>query len=163
MSSRRRRNRFASKNRAPTDMSLQITSMADIFTILLVFLLKSFSTGATNLAPSADMVLPEVKESVPLIETLKLEVAKNTIIVDEKPVTRLRGFDFEPADLERDGTPRSLNAALAKERQKNTLQKYPRLMILADQDVPYSTVRRVLASASNSGFEDFKLVVVEDK
>ena len=39
---------FTIKRPGSGDMALQITSMADIFTIILVFLLKSFATGSLN-------------------------------------------------------------------------------------------------------------------
>jgi hypothetical protein len=56
-------------------MALQITSMADIFTILLVFLLKSYSTGALDIAPSKGMKLPEVQLATGSVEALKVEVS----------------------------------------------------------------------------------------
>ncbi|NDG85844.1 MAG: hypothetical protein EBX52_12520, partial [Proteobacteria bacterium] len=39
-------------------LPLQITSMADVFTILLVFLLKGVSTDAITITPSASLRLP---------------------------------------------------------------------------------------------------------
>ena len=67
--------RYAKKARISSEMALQITSMADIFTILLVFLLKSFSTGVTNITPSGNMVLPEAHKVDALVETLKVEIS----------------------------------------------------------------------------------------
>ena len=153
------------KRRPPQnqDMVLQITSMADIFTILLVFLLKSFSTGASAITPTRDMMLPEIKKGEQIMETLRVEVSENAIVVDEKPVTELRGFLFDPKDVEANGTPKSLFNALHTIRQKNTLQKFPRMMLFADQTAPYATIKAVMAAASLSGFAEFKLVVVEDQ
>lgn len=144
-------------------MSLQITSMADIFTILLVFLLKSFATDASTITPHDNISLPEVKKSDSLAESLKLEISQKAILVDDKHISDLRNFQFDSTDLEVNGTPRSLNTVLIQIRKRDTLKRYPKLLILSDQNAPFSTVKRVLASASSSGFEDFKLVVVEDK
>jgi biopolymer transport protein ExbD len=155
--------KFIKKKTLGSDMVLQITSMADIFTILLVFLLKSFSTGASNITPASTLNLPETKKADPIADTLKVEISSKTILMDERPVMGLKQFQFEPLDLETDGTPRALNDALSRQRKKNTLQKYPQMLILADQSTPYSTLKRVLASASNSGFVDYKLVVVVDE
>ena len=161
MSLRRRKKRFGKRAPATQEMNLNITSMADIFTILLVFLLKSFSTGVSSLTPATEIKLPEVVKAEQLQETLKVEISRDFILLDDKKVTQLESFGVPVFDQENDGTPRSLNTALIAQRRKNTLQKYPRLMILADQEAPYSTLKRVLASASQSGFEEFKLVVVE--
>jgi biopolymer transport protein ExbD len=157
------KNKFATKRKLNNDMVLQITSMADIFTILLVFLLKSFSTGASNITPASSLRLPESKKANPIADTLKLEISPKTILVDEKPVIALNQFQFEPLELENDGTPKALNEALKHQSSKNTLQKYPQMLILADQSTPYSTLKRVLASASGHGFVDYKLVVVVDE
>lgn len=175
--------RFLKRKAANEEMVLQITSMADIFTILLVFLLKSFSTGISTISPTADMVLPEAKAGDEVKESLKLEIASGSILIDDKPITQLLNFKFVATDLEKDGTPRSLNAALIAQRSRQPASVKPdasansqtapgvaqatmlgtRLMVLADQKTPYSTLKAVMAAAGNSGFVDLKLVVVEDK
>ena len=37
----------------------------------------------------------------------------------------------------------------------------PRIIIVADQKVPFVTIRTVLASAAVNGYTDFKLAVVQ--
>jgi biopolymer transport protein ExbD len=156
-------NRFIRKKKGSQDLVLQITSMADIFTILLVFLLKSFSTGASSLAPSDNLTLPEAQKSGAVVDTLKLEISRGTILLDDKQVATLNQFQFDPAELQANDLPRALGEAFARQRQKDTLEQHPKMLVLADQGTPYGTLRRVLASASASGFEDFKLVVVKDQ
>lgn len=174
------RNRFRKNHGKKEDMVLQITSMADIFTIILVFLLKSFSTGISGITPN--VILPEAKSQDEVTDTVKVEIAEHSILVDGKSVTTLDHFKFEKKDIESNGTPRSLNAALisemSKEKQKSRepasvpssgepapakAPQAPHLMLLADQNTPYDTLKTVLAVASNSGYADFKLLVVEDK
>jgi biopolymer transport protein ExbD len=157
------RKRFKGKKLLKSDMALQITSMADIFTILLVFLLKSFSTGITSITPSSSMTLPEAKKSNPIIDTLKLEISSYSIVIDDKPVMPLQNFQFELGELESNGTPQKLNRMLAEYVKKDTLQKAPKMLLLADQKTPFSTLKRVLVSATSNGFVDYKLVVVEDQ
>jgi biopolymer transport protein ExbD len=161
------------------EMVLQITSMADIFTILLVFLLKSFSTGVSSITPSNDVTLPLAESKDQVEEMLKVEISPSGITVDDKPATTLAAFKFDPKDQESDGTLRSLNSTLiAMKAQRNPASsgmpadpatasdpgaQYKPLMILADEKTPYSLIRSVMSSAENSGFVQYKLVVVEDK
>lgn len=168
------KSRFGSRGPLKEEMSLQITSMADIFTILLLFLLKSFSVGLTTITPAGDITLPETQANDEMAETLKVEISKDVILVDDKPVTTLTNYRLESNDVEANYTPRSLNSTLIKEknlRKKAVQDKPPEerekalaasklLMILADQKTPYITIKSVLTSASNAGFSDFKLVVV---
>jgi biopolymer transport protein ExbD len=177
-----KRRKFMQKKPAAEEMPLQITSMADIMVILLVFLLKSFSSGISVITPSAALTLPEVALAADqAAELLKMEISKDAILIDDKPVTKLNGFAFEKNDVESDGTPRSLNIALIRERERHIQESkakaaaagtpvpetedldHPKLMIMADQKVPYKVLQRVLASAGSTGFADFKLAVVEDK
>lgn len=76
------------------DMALQITSMADIFTIILVFLLKSYATSAVNIAPTAGMKIPEGQSLQPATEALKVEISEKSIQVENKPITQLKDFRF---------------------------------------------------------------------
>jgi biopolymer transport protein ExbD len=116
----------------------------------------------TNISPSDGLTLPVASTSDEVTETLKIEISPDTILLDDKSVTTLENFKFEPSDLESDRTSRSLNLSLIVEKQKRA-DEHPKLMLLADQKTPYSTVKRVMDSASNQGFSEFKLVVVEEQ
>lgn len=157
-----------SGQRASEDVSLQITSMADIFTILLVFLLKSFSTSAVNITPSPGMLIPEAKALEAPIEALKLEISENGILVENKPVAELHAFKFSDEDLAQNQTSRSVSRALELEKKRQTLissqnknvKADGRILIVADQRTPYSTVKAVLGSAALNGFTEYKLVAI---
>jgi len=166
------RRRFQKRRALKDEMVLQITSMADILTILLVFLLKSFSTGVSNITPAAELMLPEAHSQDEVSEGLKVEVSPGSILVDGKPITTLTGFNFEELDLESNGTSRSLNAALIQERERVRDENRapgtpeppaPKVLVMADQSTPYRTLKSVMNSAANAGFGDFKLIVVEDR
>jgi biopolymer transport protein TolR len=82
---RGRRKRFGRRGHGNEDMVLQITSMADIFTIILVFLLKSFATGTTSIEPG-EITLPESVMTDPVTETNKIQIAENGILLDDKRI-----------------------------------------------------------------------------
>ncbi|MBK7963304.1 MAG: biopolymer transporter ExbD [Bdellovibrionales bacterium] len=147
------------------DLPLQITSMADIFMILLVFLLKNYATSMTNISATTKITLPEVKVSgneAPK-ESLKIEIGKDTILVDQKPVYRLDNFEIPKGP---DGNPpaalESVTVAL-NEYKKNSLDRGKNdsfLAVLADENVPYATIQKLVATAAGSGFVDLQLIVV---
>jgi hypothetical protein len=106
---------------------------------------------------------------VKLAEALKVEVTPNGISVEGKPVVELRGFALLASDAESDGTSRRLNLALRTERQQ--IKRAPasaddkglaeRLVVIADQDMPYALLQSVLASGTIAGFSEFRLLTVE--
>jgi biopolymer transport protein ExbD len=149
-------------------MTLQITSMADIFTILLVFLLKSYSASATNIAPSAGMHLPQAVGQDQMVEALKVEISEDAVQVEGQPVATLEHFQFKADDLKDGGMlSKSLTAALERERKRQLMiaasnsdvKVDPKIIVVADHKVPYQTVKSVLASAATQGYTDFKLAV----
>ena len=150
-------------------MALQITSLADIFVILLVFLLKSFATSAVNLSPSQGMLLPEAQAAEASIEALKVEITETAVSVEGQPVAELKNFRFEPSDLQQNGFSQALSKTLDRERQRQLMiakansdvKVDPKILVVSDQRVPYVTVKSVLASAALNGYTDFKLAVVK--
>jgi biopolymer transport protein ExbD len=167
MSSRRRKRKFKNRHLGNEDMVLQITSMADIFTIILVFLLKSFATGASPVSPSHDMALPESVSSDTMAEAMKIEVSADAVIFEEKTIAPLKNFRFDAAELENDGTARALNIAMRRPASAPALaipegSAGPGLLVMADKKVPYTTLKTIMDTAAGNGFATFKLVVVED-
>ncbi len=162
---------FTRRREMSGEMELQITSMADIFTILLVFLLKSYSTGAANITPGKDMMLPNAMASESAVEALKVEVSETSVQVEGKPVASLQKFLFDKTDIKENGSSKLLGEALATERKRqvliaqsnNDVKVDPKIVIIADQRVPYMTIKSVLASAAVNGYTDFKLAVVQEK
>jgi biopolymer transport protein ExbD len=156
------RKTFLKKKKMSEDMALQITSMADIFMILLVFLLKSYSTSMTTMAPTARMALPEAPPGDMIKETLKLEIAQDVIVIDDKPVLKLRAFEFNEQDMkEPPGQDAIYKRLIAQRSLKPTPNMDPSLVVMADQKTPYATLQRVVASAAMAGFVDLQLVIVE--
>ena len=151
------------KKRSNQEMVLSITSMADIFTILLVFLLKSFSTGVSTISPGDSIVLPEVDKADPVVDTLKMQISPFSVVIDDKTVLNLNQFQFKASDLDSKGLPSALSAVLREQRNRDTLKKFPKILVLADEEMPYSTLKRLLASANEAGFIDYKLVVVNNQ
>lgn len=156
------------KRHQTEDMSLQITSLADIFVIILVFLLKSYSTGAT-MSPAKGLLMPEAQAAEASIDALKIEIAEAGISVEGQPVAPLKSFRFESGELQGNGSSKTLSKALERERQKQLLiakgnsdvKVDPKIVVISDQRVPYATIKSVLASAALNGYTDFKLAVVK--
>jgi biopolymer transport protein ExbD len=153
------RKSFVKKTAETGEMSLQITSMADIFMIILVFLLKTFSSGSVDVHASPGVQMPLAVAEGQGADALKLEVSENGVLVAGQPAAAIRRFVFDGKDLLASGASRSLSDALGKQREK-ALQPDARILVLADQRAPYSTIKAVLASAALNGYTDFKLAVV---
>lgn len=152
---------FVKTKKTSDQMIIQITSLADIFMILLVFLLKSYGSGLIELTTSKGLLMPQAAAETGTADALKLEISERAILLEGKPVATMTGFQFDSKSLAR---------ALAEERKRQiTLAKNnpaikldPRVIMIADKEIPYSTIKSVLASAAYNGYTDFKLAVVHN-
>lgn len=169
MSSPRKKKSFARRHAAGEDMSLNITAMADIFVVILVFLLKGYSTSVMNITPSAGLSLPSAFAEEQNIEALKVEIAETGVSIEGKPAVALTHYDFNSVDRLPNGALKPLAAAFETERKRQLIiaksnsdvEIDARVMVIADQHVPYVTIKAVLASAAVHGYTDFKLVVAK--
>ena len=141
--------------------------MADIFIILLVFILKSFSSGGASINPTPGMELAEAGNTKEQVEALNMEISELAIQVDNKPVTPMKAFRFIASDLKESGISNSLDSALEAQREKQKIisgansdvEADSKILVIADARTPYKTIKSALTSAAIHGYSDFKLVV----
>jgi biopolymer transport protein ExbD len=74
--------RRAARRRRPSLLVLNITSMLDMFTILIIFLLKSYSAEGIILTIPADLHLPQSTTQSAPEPGLVVEVSRNALVVD---------------------------------------------------------------------------------
>ena len=157
------------QRRSSSEMSLQITSMADIFVILLVFLLKSYASSSTNIVPGAHLHLPAAHTDGTPADAAKIEISAAGVLIDSEPVMQLNNFVLSPKDLQPNGAAAPVAAALKikKKRQELIAQSNSdvkadhKILIVSDQDTPYGTLKSILAAAGYEGFDDYQLVVMK--
>lgn len=141
-------------------MALQITSMADIFVIILVFLLKSYSVDGLAYEPTVPLTPPTAHGRIDHTDGLKVEISKKSVNLGGKTVASVSDFKFAKADLDSNGASNILKNALAKIRPTAaTGPKGAKLIVVADEGAPYETIKTVLSSAASEGFLDIQLAV----
>jgi biopolymer transport protein ExbD len=141
------------------DFPLQITSLADVFTILLVFLLKSYASSAAFIQPGPGLHLPQTRAaaSVPP-DALRVEVSPTGILVDGK-------FTARSTELGEDRRKILETLQLSRKRQEYLRERNPelkedrRILFIADRNLTYEALRPLLSLASQAGYGEFRFVV----
>jgi biopolymer transport protein ExbD len=147
-----------SKSQQSGDVALNITAMADIFTVLLVFLLKSYATGAMAVNITGDLDLPLAVNQNEAVEGVKVEISHNHIIVEGESILDLQDFKFPSSDLLPVGISKALFEKL-RDLKGNMHEDEAKIIILADKGTPYASLKVILTSAAGNGLSDFKLAV----
>jgi hypothetical protein len=146
------------------ELALQITSMADIFTILLIFLLKGYATDAATLQPTGGLRLPAAAQSAPIREALKIEVTPAGVLLEGNPLIEAKDFG-NPSHASWQNFDGSLAAAKKKQEliaaSNSDVALQGRFTLIADQQAPWPLLREVLKRAAANGFTEPQLAVVK--
>jgi biopolymer transport protein ExbD len=161
------------KQRFPSSFEdLNINSLMDILTILLVFLLKSYSTDPLTIEPSSDLQIPKSSANLKPTAAISVTVSKSAIMVDNKPVLTIKDGKIESSQ-KRGGDdgyfiiPLNKELVDAAEKQRrlasvNTTIEFKGLLtIVMDEDTPYRLLTEIMYTAGQAEFSKFKFATVK--
>ncbi|MBK8014035.1 MAG: biopolymer transporter ExbD [Deltaproteobacteria bacterium] len=167
---RKRRKTKRHRRTSEADIAyLNITPMLDMMTILLVFLLKSFSASSQDVSVE-NLLLPHSTTKLNIDEALMVMITRDKILVDKRLVTELTPEGLlRPEDL-----PEGPHGYLVEplyEILENKAAYFKRIedfggtqfvgkiAIVADRQTSYQTIFKVLYTAGRAEFGFFKLFV----
>ncbi len=162
-----RRRRYEPPIKKNSTFTLNITSMTDMFTILLVFLLQTYNTAEVNITPVEGMRLPTSASMSNATEAIKISLSGDALKIDQNKLADIKNSEFLPQDLEAKDTNfiKPLFAELDRiakspEEKDKVHIKEGRILLQADRSLPYATLRKVMYTASMAGFPQLKLVTL---
>lgn len=164
------------KSRNAVSGGLMMTSMLDILTCVLFFLLKNYSSVVSDFSASKDLSLPSSSSLIPPVPSLHLVVTKEAILLDNQPIAKIINGDIEKAELFKDGiTIVKLAQALKAQKDRSQLQtptatNNPNnkeqsfsgtIVLQADKSLNFNLLKKVIYTAGISDFVMLKLAVLK--
>lgn len=149
---------------------LQLTSLMDMFTIILVFLLISMSAEDYNFVRDESVHIPQSKAQGRFEPAVNVVVSKNWVKVEENVVARLVGGEVAD-ELVKAGRIESVVRAARRAREigaqvtregADEEEDEDVILIQADRDLPYRTVYLIMRSCSIAGFNRYRLVIEKE-
>ena len=128
--------------------SPQLTSLIDVMTILLVFLIQNFSAQGNLITVQNDIKLPHSKVSTAPLPAYTVQITETEVRVQGVSIVKNDAF-AESGEL----IIPELFASLSKDEPEK------RIIIEADKNLPFNIVKRVCFTCSAAGFEDFEILV----
>jgi len=154
-----RRIKRMSRNRVKIE-KMNLTSLMDVFTILVFFLLVN--SGSVELVEAPKNVqLPESRVEAKPRETVVIFISPEDVMVQGEVVARV---DDVLAD---EGRIVAITERLAEMRENivgsSTMAAAAsqEVTILADKSVPFIVVRRVMSTCTDEGYENVSLAVIQ--
>ncbi len=143
-------------------MTLQLTSLLDMFTIILVFLLESFQAEDEDFTLHAGLTLPESTARSPFKPAVNVALSATAVFVEGDEVHPLRdGGRATKAEYDAGVLPAVADAVEAAWADRAASAESDEIVasIQADETIPYETIDLVMRSAAHRGCFRFRLVV----
>jgi len=148
-----RRKRFSAR--------LNLTPLMDVFTVLVFFLMIN-SASVEVLQQPKQIKLPEsVVEDKPR-ETVVIFIGTEDVLVQGEPVARVADIRANPyADI------KAVRVRLAELRDSviglstQTVAESQEVTVLADKSIPFSVLKKVMATCTEEGYTRVSLAVVQ--
>lgn len=127
---------------------INLISLMDMFTILVIFLLFQASNGEEVISVAKDVILPASTASQPPQRALTVTVTPKEILVDGSPVA------------ETAAVLREKEVVIPPLRTRIAAAGGKKVTILGDKTIPFSLLKKVMVTCTESGIEQISLAVL---
>jgi biopolymer transport protein ExbD len=145
--------------------SLKLTSMMDILTTLLLFLLKSFVAEGEALTPVAGVTLPESTSQNAPVAALTVAIVDDSILLGGEQVATVRSAVqadglLIPALASRLTTTRDQVEELARLRGESE-PFLGKVTIQGDRSIHFNVLQKVMFTCNQTGYDHIALAVLK--
>ncbi len=152
--------------RRHAQVELRLTSMIDMFTILLVFLLKSYSAEGQIITVSDNLTLPTSTAQKMPTATPIVTVTQEAILLDEEPVASFQDV-LNSNSAEIPGLSQRLQTFRNNARtlgERNAAFGFKgEVTIQGDRLIPFRILKKIMATCGKRGYTNIYLAVVKQE
>jgi biopolymer transport protein ExbD len=148
---------------------LMLTSMMDMFTIILIFLLLSFSENPETLRLDKNLELPHSSAELGYQKTIQIVLSKNELRLNDEVMAEVRGHSILGLSPD-DPAASTLYQRLKTKRTEQTAGtpedhtgQAPHILFLCDKSHSFKTINSVIKAAGMAGYPNFQFAVLEEK
>lgn len=154
------KNRYFQQNRTASQpdgtFRPQLTSLIDVMTILLVFLIKSFSVEGNLITPSPDLLLPDSNSKKPPKLLYSIEITKTAVLSEGEKVVEISEFENQDTLL----VPQLYHWMLIQREKLSSTATAKEVLIQSDREIAFKIIKKVMFTCSKAGFSEFSVLVL---
>jgi len=150
---------------------LNIVALLDAFTIILVFLIKSYAADPAQITTSADLTLPVSVSQLNVVDAVPIVITRKAVLVNNNAVVRMTDKGIDPAEKTSNPLfiPRIHEALKAEADHQKLIARYNNkakfeglLLVVADKAIAFHTLTEILYTAGQAEFGNFKFAVLRN-
>lgn len=159
-----KRNRKANKFTPP---KLMLTSMMDMFTIILIFLLFSFSSDPESMKNMTDLELPVSSTDIDYMDSIKIVLSSEDLKLNGEALASLDRESIagvDPENLKDSSLFRKLKGLYDEQASlEEGAEKQRHVLFMCDRRHSFKTINTVIKTAGLAGFPNFQFAVLEGR
>ncbi len=142
---------------------LNLTPMIDMMTIILVFLIKSYSVSPSYLTPTQEIKLSTTTSENMAPDRAVLIIGKNGILIEGKNVVPFKNGTPDKAYFSQDTIPALYNALVEVAKRSTQESSSGTIILQADKGISFDFLRPVLRTVGVAGYHDIKFAGVYEE
>jgi biopolymer transport protein ExbD len=176
---KKRRRQLTNSSRSPVT-GLSLTSMVDMFTILVVFLLMNYSSTGEIIYIPKDVKLPKASQTKELKPAHIVTLTQTDVVLDKTTVAKLDDVknqkdwtiiplrdhliqalkDDESKAKEQASVRSSLPGSPNVAKKDDSNNNPTKITVQADRDMDFLTIKKVMATCQEAGAEEINFAVM---
>jgi hypothetical protein len=161
--------RAARRGKAEEEGKLTITSLMDIVSIIVIYLLKSYGSDPVVITPTAGQKIPLSRADMPIQEGVPVYISKRAITFGDKKVVQLdENGDVDPAALQGhligplyDLMAEEADKSKAMSASKGEEEWGGRIILVGDQNLKFKTLVDVMYTAGKAEYREYAFCVIQ--
>lgn len=145
---------------------LLLTSMMDMFTIILIFLLFSFSENPETLKLGKDLDLPRSNSEAGYTKAIKIVLSKSELRVNDEVMAQVQNrqiVGLATEDLKSSSLFQRLKTYRESQKIEDSESAAQHVLFMCDKTHSFTTINNVIKTAGLAGFPNFQFAVLEEK
>ncbi len=149
------------KNLIKEEGSLNMNSMMDMMTIILLFLLKSFSTEGALVTPSEQLRLPVSDQDMKPKKELTVSIARDVLMVNDAVIGPVSEIDEQQMLIPFLADRLSDYAKQEHELEADVGKEFTHEVIIeGDEKIPFELLFKVMYTCSKTEFYKMRLLTI---
>ena len=131
----------------------QLTSLIDVMTLLLAFLIMTFSVEGNLVTPARDLELPESASKKNPVPVLTIELSMTQVIAGGSVIEKMEKLNADSSMLVKPllAYLQNINASVKRE-----------ILIQSDKRIEFRVLKKIMYTCGKAGFERFSVLVIQN-
>jgi biopolymer transport protein ExbD len=146
-------------SRKPKSTGMMLTSLMDIFTVLVLYLIANQGTGVTLDTPKTVRIPDSIVETAPR-RSIVMAVSETEVQIQGVPIITIADVISNQKDYIEPVRQEMLRLKnLAAEQGDKGISESTEITILADKGIPFKILKKLMSTSSSAGFDKISLAV----